>query len=361
MSIVIIKSFEDNRVNIIITPKDGHINEGDIFFNKAKSEYDLIITVDCAELNQLGAIYENNIEMFHQIPVVNIDHHVSNTHFGKINYVDIMASSTTELLLPMIEDIAKEEKMDLIDEDIATLLLTGIVTDTGSFQNANTTPRSFEKASELIAYGARQQEIIKYVYKTKQLSQLKLWGRLLSKIQTDKKHRIVWSVVSQQDFKDTGSSAEETGDIIDELMTNAPGSEFVLLLKEKSDGQISVSIRTTSPAIDASAIAEEFGGGGHTQAAGCRVSGADLREAEYKVIKAVKKYQAERLNIINEEEEEEIIEKKEEVVEEVIIPKEVKKTTKKKKEKSKFKLKTPKVEEKKEIEIKPNITYKFED
>ena len=159
--------------------------------------------------------------------------------------------------IPWKKTLFSIPKIDLIDEDIATLLLTGIVTDTGSFQNANTTPRSFEKASELIAYGARQQEIIKYVYKTKQLSQLKLWGRLLSKIQTDKKHRIVWSVVSQQDFKDTGSSAEETGDIIDELMTNAPGAEFVLLLKEKSDGQISVSIRTTSPAIDASAIAEE--------------------------------------------------------------------------------------------------------
>ncbi len=359
-------SIEDDKVNIIITPKDGHINEGDIFFNKAKSEYDLIITVDCAEPNQLGAIYENNIEMFHQIPVVNIDHHVSNTHFGKINYVDIMASSTTELLLPMIEDIAKEEKMDLIDEDIATLLLTGIVTDTGSFQNANTTPRSFEKASELIAYGARQQEIIKYVYKTKQLSQLKLWGRLLSKIQTDKKHRIVWSVVSQQDFKDTGSSAEETGDIIDELMTNAPGAEFVLLLKEKSDGQIAVSIRTTSPAIDASAIAEGFGGGGHTQAAGCRVKDIDIREAEYKVIQAVKKYQAERLNIINEEEEEEEVKEvvEEKVEEKVVIPpKEKEKTTKKKTAKSNFKLKTPKVEEIKEeeTEMKPDVIYKFED
>ena len=150
-------------------------------------------------------------------------------------------------------------------------------------------------------------------------------------------------------------------------MTNAPGAEFVLLLKEKSDGQISVSIRTTSPAIDASSIAEEFGGGGHTQAAGCRVNDADIREAEYKVIKAVKKYQAERLNIINEEEEEEIlVEAKQEEQEEVIIKKEEpvkKKETKKKKEKSKFKFKTPieEVKEEKEIEIKPDITYKFED
>ena len=93
--------------------------------------------------------------------------------------------------------------INLIDEDIATLLLTGIITDTGSFQNANTTPKSFAVAAQLISYGARQQEIIQHIYKTKQLSQLKLWGRILSKIQTDDSHKIVWSVVTQQDFRDT--------------------------------------------------------------------------------------------------------------------------------------------------------------
>ncbi|MBI4232748.1 DHH family phosphoesterase, partial [Candidatus Peregrinibacteria bacterium] len=237
---------EDDKVNIIITPKEGYFSENDLAFNKGEIAYDMIITVDCAEPSQLREIYENNIEMFQSIPVVNIDHHVSNTHFGKINYVDIMASSTTELLLPLLVELTRDTGHEVMDEDIATLLLTGIITDTGSFQNANTTPRAFEKASELIAYGARQQEIIQFIYKTKQLSQLKLWGRVLSKIQTDDEHRLVWSVVSQQDFRDTGSSEEEIGDIIDELMTNAPGAEIILLLKEKKENSISVSIRTTS-------------------------------------------------------------------------------------------------------------------
>lgn len=290
-------SVEDDKINIIITPSEGHFSEEDVNFTKGNLDYDLIITVDCAELIQLRGIYENNIEMFHQIPVINIDHHISNAHFGKINFVDIMASSTTELLLSLIEELAKEENTDLIDEDIATLLLTGIITDTGSFQNANTTPRAFEKASELIAYGARQQEIIQYIYKTKQLSQLKLWGRVLSKIQTDEKHRIVWSTVSQQDFRDTGSQEQETGDIIDELMTNAPGAEIILLIKEKEDGTISGSIRTMTPAADAAKIAEIFGGGGHAQAAGFRINDKDLREAEYEVIKKIKEYQNERLHL----------------------------------------------------------------
>ncbi|MCX6734420.1 MAG: bifunctional oligoribonuclease/PAP phosphatase NrnA [Candidatus Peregrinibacteria bacterium] len=287
-------SIEDDKVNIILSPLDGHFSEADITFNKGEMSYDLIITVDTAELQQLRGIYENNTEIFHQVPVINIDHHISNTHFGKINHVDIMSSSTTELLCPLLEEMAKDTGVDLIDEDIATLLLTGIITDTGSFQNANTTPKSFEVASELIAYGARQQEIIQYIYKTKQLSQLKLWGRVLSKIQTDEKHHIVWSVVSQQDLRDTGSSVDETGDIIDELMTNAPGAEVILLIKEKKDNFISVSIRTTSASIDAAAIAEKFGGGGHTQAAGFGMNDISLRDAEYKVVNAVKEFQAQR-------------------------------------------------------------------
>ncbi len=290
---------EDNKLNIVVTPKNGSVHEDDITFNKGKTDIDLIITVDTAELTQLRGFYENNTELFLNVPVINIDHHISNTHFGKINHVDIMASSSTELIVPLVEQLEAESGKTIFDEDIATLLLTGIITDTGSFQNANTTPKSFDVAAKLIAYGARQQEIIQHIYKTKQLSQLKLWGRVLSKIQTDEQYRLVWSVLSRQDFKDTLSSEEETGDIIDELMTNAPGAEIVFLIKEKENGLISVSLRTTTPQINASKIAENFDGGGHTQAAGFRMENMDLREAEYEIIKYLKEYQKKRLGIID--------------------------------------------------------------
>ena len=364
-------SIEDDKVNIIISPKEGNFSEDDICFNKGEIEYDLIITVDCAELKQLGVIYEGNIEMFHQLPVINIDHHISNTHFAKLNHVDIMASSTTELLFPLLEELAKDSGVDLIDEDVSTLLLTGIITDTGSFQNANTTPRSFEVAAELIAYGARQQEIIQYIYKTKQLSQLKIWGRVLSKIQTDERHHIVWSVVSQQDFRDTGSSEDETGDIIDELMTNAPGAEIILLIKEKKDGSISVSFRSTTAAVDCAQIAERFGGRGHTQAAGCQLKNIALRDAEYQIIKVVKESQAKRLNI-NEEtiisqfpklKPQETVQKPEtSPVPPAQLPpvQPIKKSPPKE---LNFNPKQPPIEEpqEEETEIKPGISYKFED
>lgn len=285
---------EQDKVNIIITAKKGQFSSQDISFDHGENKYDLIISVDTGDLEQLGRFYEDNTEMFTQIPLINIDHHASNDHFGKINYVDIMSSATTEILIPLIQDFEKDTGMELMDADIATLLLAGIITDTGSFQNANTTPRSFAASALLIKYGARQQEIIQHVFKTKNLSTLKLWGRILSKIKVDEKHRIVWSTISKKDLTDAHAVSDETGGIIDELLSNAPNSEIVILLKQKEEGAISGSIRTPNPAIDASAVAEMFGGGGHVQAAGFKIESEDMDEVEKMVLTKVRAFQEKR-------------------------------------------------------------------
>jgi phosphoesterase RecJ-like protein len=286
---------EEDKVNIIITAKKGQFTKDDISFSHGPSRYDLIITVDTGDLEQLGRFYEDNTDLFSKIPVINIDHHASNDNFGKINLVDIMGSATTEIIAPLIHEFEQDSGEKLMDEDIATLLLAGIITDTGSFQNANTTPRSFAVSAQLIRAGARQQEIIQHVFKTKHLSTLRLWGRILSNIRVDKPHRFVWSTISRRDFQDTGSREDETGGIIDELLTNAPGTEVVLLLKERGDGIISGSVRTTSPSVDASAIAELFGGGGHTQAAGFKLPHADFAETEKNIVAGIRAFQEKRL------------------------------------------------------------------
>ena len=290
---------EDGKMKIVVKTNKGVITRENLSIESSKMDYDLIFTVDLAELTQLGSFYEENVSMFTEVPVINVDHHISNDYFGRVNYVDIMASSTTELLLALFEEMQKGKDIDLIDEDIATLLLTGIVTDTGSFQNANTTPKSFATSAKLISYGARQQEIIQKIYKTKHLSQLKLWGRVLSKLQVDEEHKLIWSTISQQDFKDTGSVPEQTGDVIDELMSNAPRAEVIVLIKEQDDGVVSVSVRTTNNRVNASEIAENFGGGGHVRAAGFRISDKKLIEAEYEIVSYLKKYQEDRSEVKN--------------------------------------------------------------
>lgn len=377
-------NLEDNKINIIISPKQGSLSEREVSYHYGPSKYDLIIVVDAGDLSQLGKLYEDNAGLFTQIPVINIDHHVSNNHFGKINLIDIMASSATELLIPVIEGLAKAEDKELINEDVATLLLAGIITDTGSFQNANTSPKAFASAAHLLGYGARQQEIIQHIYKTKNLTMLKLWGRVLTKIQYDKLYRIVWSTISKQDFTETNSHAEETGDIIDELMTNAPGADVVLLIKEREDNVISCSVRTTSESVDASAIAEIFDGGGHIQAAGFKIKNGDLSDTEQKIIQKVREYQAKRLNIHPDEHPEVLSGAelknanalKESVWQKEEIKKDPEPTPEQKTKKADSKKTTSKTPAKKvkkeevvenipdqqdEIDMEPGVTYKFEE
>ncbi len=282
---------EQDKVNIIITPKKGHFSEKDVSIQYGDAKYDLIITVDTGDLQQLGHIYSDNPEMFYSIPVINIDHHASNSEFGKINMVDITASSTTEILVPLLERMEQESGEKLINPEVATLLLAGIITDTGSFQHSNTTPRAFAVAAHLLDYGARQQEIIKYIYRTKSLSMLRLWGKVLSKIKYDEQHGLVWSSITQEDLQETGGTADESAGIIDELLSNAPGAKVVLLLKEKKPGLVSVSVRTPNKGANANDIAQMFGGGGHPKAAGFRVKDMEFGQAEALVIQKIKEFQ----------------------------------------------------------------------
>lgn len=293
-------TLEQNKVHIIITPKKGQFQDRQVSFSHGAAKYDLIIIMDAGDIQQLGPFYEDNIEMFYNIPTINIDHHASNAHFGRVNIVDVTAASTTEIVYRLLK--ALPESASLIDENVATLLLAGLITDTGSFQHTNTTPRALEVAAELIDHGGRQQEIIQHVYKTKQLSTLKLWGRVLSKIKQDHKYKIVWSMVTQNDFRETDGKEEETNNIIDELISNAPGGDIYLLLKEKKTGVVSASVRTKTASVNASDIAAQFGGGGHPQAAGFRVQmQGDSASTELMIIEKVRAYQAQRLNLYEEE------------------------------------------------------------
>ncbi|MEQ1849417.1 MAG: DHH family phosphoesterase [Candidatus Peribacteraceae bacterium] len=261
---------EDSKVNIIVVPKKGVIRKDHVHFHESHgTAYDLIVVVDSAELSLLGSFYTENIDLFQSVPVLNVDHHVSNTHFGQLQLIDPTAASATELLFAWFQMHPKWRIC--ITPDIATLLLTGLITDTRSFQNPNTTPKSLEVAAQLLDLGARQQEIIQHVYKTKPLSTLKIWGRALNHIQVDSETRIVWSAVSREDLLEMGATSKETHGILDELISTVPDADVHVLFTELEDSGMKASMRS-SPAIDVNVAAGRlFGGGGHARAAGFKV------------------------------------------------------------------------------------------
>ncbi len=260
---------EDHKVNIIVVPKKGRLKKEHVWMHEGGGGYDLIVVVDTADLSLLGSAYLDHVDLFSHVPILNIDHHISNTAFGQLTLIDPLCASATEVLYHWF--CSEQDWKSLMTPDIATLLLAGLITDTRSFQNPNTTPRSLEVAAELLDLGARQQEIIKNVYKTKPLSTLKIWGRALNHIQIDADSRIVWSSVSREDLSEMGATSKETHGLLDELISTVPDADVHVLFTEVEEGGCKASMRST-PVIDVNRIAGRlYGGGGHARASGFRI------------------------------------------------------------------------------------------
>ena len=226
---------QNNKLKIFITAKNSDLEEKDIIIESAKFKYDLVVILGAADSESLGNIYDENSDLFYEAPVVNIDNNPSNEYFGKINLVDVTASSTAEIIFNLVVEIKEE----LIDEQIATNLLEGIIFKTSSFQNKNTTPKAFLAAASLIAKGANKQEIIRYLYKTKSISTLKLMGKVMSNLKYNKEYRLGWSLLpnGDNDFIKTNASPEKLNSVVKELADSSPEFDLVLLVY-KIDGKV---------------------------------------------------------------------------------------------------------------------------
>jgi len=282
----------DSTLQIVLKLNSGKVDPSQIKFSASGVEFDLIIVLDTPNIERLGKLSQPT-DLFFDNPIVNIDHHPSNEYFGQVNWVDFTATSTAEMMVSLIEALSQGEQ--ILDPDIATLLLTGIIYDTSSFQNINTTPKSLTIAAQLVAAGGRQQEVIKNLYKTKSLATLKLWGTVLTNVKEDKQHRFIWSVVSRTDLDETGADESAISGVIDELLKKVTDLDFALMLSERK-GMLHGSLRAISKGIDVSKIAELFGGGGHEAAAAFRIDG-DLKSKEDEILNRLRQYQSKSIAV----------------------------------------------------------------
>lgn len=242
-----------------ITPQYGNLET-----------YDLIISLDAGEL-RLTDLGKELKEQNHKI--INIDHHFIGDDFGYINIKDPAASSTTEILAKFFREV----KID-IDKHIATCLLTGILTDTHNFSNPATTISSLQIASDLMLYGAKIQEIIKYCFYNKSFLSVKFLGKVFDKLIINKKYNIVIAVVTLKDLEEIKEVDEDVTDGIANFLNDMGGVNVILVLKERWNNEIKGSLRTTKENIDVSRLAKMFGGGGHKKAAGFTIKG-NIRQA----------------------------------------------------------------------------------
>jgi len=239
--------------------------------------YDLIIALDTADERYSTA--GEQIKSFRD-KIINIDHHFTNTQFGYLNIIHPEAASTTEILY----NIFCAESIE-IDRNIATCLLTGILTDTDNFSNAATSVSSLQIASDLMLKGGKIQQIVKHSYYNKSFDRVKLWGAVFERIITNEKYNIAIAIIVKDDFKNIDEDHEELTSGVANFLSNIFNTRAILVLEESEDGMIKGSLRTTKDNIDVSRLAKLLCGGGHKKAAGFIVRGKIEREGgRWKVI-----------------------------------------------------------------------------
>lgn len=209
-----------------------------------------------------------------------IDHHTAGDliGFSDIVWQDTDKSSTSEMVL----DILKNMNVHF-DKDIATLLLTGIETDTSSFQNQNTKAQTFEDAAFLMSKGARMPQIVNNTFHAKDIDTVRLYGLVLEKLVFNEKYRTVTGYLTQEDICKLGIKGDVSAGVANYLNT-IEGAKMVIFITETEDGYLKVSLRTRDENVDVSVLARAFGGGGHVKASGFTVKGSFAQDGQPKVV-----------------------------------------------------------------------------
>lgn len=244
----------------------------------AEMEFDLIVVLDCGDPGQTG-FQETKPKIWDQtLSLVKIDHHALGREFGELQIVYPDRAATSEILLEIF--LALKIK---ITPPIATCLLTGLMTDTGSFRHSNTTPQNLRLAAQLLRLGANLPIIRRAIFQTKPLKTLKLWGQVLSNL-SQSQAGVTLGVVRAKDFQ---QSETEVADLagLNDLVNAVPEAQFSVLLSERG-ANVKGSLRTLREDQDVAKIASNFGGGGHIKAAGFTLPGKLQKEIRWQIVDA---------------------------------------------------------------------------
>ncbi len=245
----------------------------ELFCNRRYDNYDLFITVDCADEKRLG-VYRNYLTTAKT--TVDIDHHPTNPCYGNINCIDPGAASVCALLFELFGDSG------LIDRNTATLLYVGLSTDTGHFMHSNTDAKVFRTAAALSEYGVDIGKVNHDIYCNKSFNKIKLSARVMDGIRLYCDGKIALMVITLDDLEKCGCRTEDTEGLID-YASSISGVAISIAMCEQPGSVFRVSLRSVY--ADVAAVASTFGGGGHKLAAGCIISG-NRYDVEEKIVKA---------------------------------------------------------------------------
>lgn len=241
-------------------------------------KYDVAFILDCSELDRIGKMAADVAKIK---TLINVDHHVSNDRFSKLTFLDPMASSTGELLYRLMRKMHVK-----MTKEICTNLYAAILTDTGGFRYSSTHQETLRAAGDLVEGGANPQWISENIYESDPPAKLQLLSRVLETLILDMENRVASMVVTQKHLQDAGASMEHTDGFID-IPRTVKGIDIAMLYTQMGENQYKLSLRSKGK-VDVEKIARQFGGGGHLNAAACRIDG-DIEAIKARVLETVRK------------------------------------------------------------------------
>jgi phosphoesterase RecJ-like protein len=223
-------------------------------------DFDAAVIMECGDLGRPG------VAGLDRYFVINIDHHQGNTGYGAINWFDPAAAACGEMVFDLVTGLGVP-----LTREIATHVYLAILTDTGSFHYSSISPRTFDVCRQTLEAGVDPVEVARNVYDSNNMGRLKLFGSVLSSMQIDPSGRIAIVYLDHDMARAAGGTYEDTEGLIN-LPLTVKEIQSVVFFKQNEGEQYRVSMRSKGD-IDVAAVAREFGGGGHKNAAGCTVTG----------------------------------------------------------------------------------------
>jgi bifunctional oligoribonuclease and PAP phosphatase NrnA len=252
-----------------IPPAQRNLEGSHLIIQEVKNPFDLVIVLDCSDRERVGKVFESI-----PVPDLNIDHHITNNNFAKINIVNPQAVATAEIVVDLLLSWGQK-----ISKPVAEALLTGILTDTIGFRTSNTSAKALYMSANLMEAGA---DLAKLYYQSlvqRTYSALRFWGIGLENLARE--GRMVWATMTQSERQAVGYPGKDDADLI-QVLSTIEDADISLVFVEQPNGRVKVSWRA-QPGFDVSKIAVKFGGGGHPAAAGADLSG-NLNEVRTAVL-----------------------------------------------------------------------------
>jgi phosphoesterase RecJ-like protein len=246
----------------------SYLPGSEMVVRQAGGPFDLVFSLDCSDQRRMGKVFDEDVAT---VPLINIDHHITNTHYGTLNWVDPSSVATTQMILSLADALAWK-----ITQPVATCLLTGLVTDTRGFRTSNVDIPAMRATLRLLEAGASLSMVTRQALDQRPLASVRLWGEAIDGLHLE--DGILWTQVTSS-MQQRWALGEDGDSGLANFLAGIREARVVIVFTERNNGTVDVGMRAV-PEHDVAQAALRLGGGGHPQAAGCTLEGAlpDVRK-----------------------------------------------------------------------------------